>query len=58
MTIATTLMTNKSANASEKSAGSRNNTKNNRERDIIATNDLDPQQFKLKRRSGSDQEQI
>jgi hypothetical protein len=52
MTIATTLMTNKSTNASKNSAGSRDNTKNNRERDTIATGDLDPQPLKLQRGSG------
>jgi hypothetical protein len=47
MIIATTLMTNKSTNASKKSAGSRDNTENNQERDTIATGDLDPQPLKL-----------
>jgi hypothetical protein len=51
MTIATTLMMNKSTKASEKSAGSRNDT-NNRKRDIIATGDLDSQPLKLQRGSG------
>jgi hypothetical protein len=46
-TITTTLMMNKSTNASEKSAGFRKHTKNNRERDTIATIDLDPQPLKL-----------
>jgi hypothetical protein len=52
ITIPTTLMTKKSTNASEKSVGSRDKTKNNRERDTIATGDLDPQPLKLQRGSG------
>jgi hypothetical protein len=51
MTIATTLMTNKTTNASDKSAGSQNKT-NNRERDIIATDDQNLQPSKLQRGSG------
>jgi hypothetical protein len=41
ITIATTLMTNKSTNANEKNEGSRNKNKNNKKSDIIATGDLD-----------------
>jgi hypothetical protein len=45
-------MMNKMTNASEKSAGSQDNIKKNRVRDIIAAGVLYPQPLKLQRGSG------
>jgi hypothetical protein len=51
MIIATSLMTDKNANASEKIAGSWNKNNDNQKRDTITTGDLNPQQLKLQRGS-------